>query len=83
MGDMRTARGKADRRVVRVTHRNGGKLGVIRKAQENLAAELANAVTVRSDDTSECFHYDSGAQVVIGIRAAEAMVELLKAPGRK
>ena len=36
-----------------------------------------DAVIVETSDTSECFHDDSGAQLVIGERIADAMVELL------
>jgi len=36
-------------------------------------------VTVETSDTSECFHYDSGAQIMIGARIAEAVSAIMTA----
>ena len=63
--------------TVIVKARNGGNLDSIQNAQDAVAARLDHAVTVETSDTSECFHYDSGAQIVIGERVADAMVTLL------
>jgi hypothetical protein len=42
-----------------------------------VALVLDGAVTVETADLSECFHYDSGAQIVIGERIAAAISALL------
>jgi hypothetical protein len=63
--------------TVIVKARNGGNLGPIQEAQDAVAAALNGVVTVETSDTSECFHYDSGAQIVIGERIADAMTTLL------
>jgi hypothetical protein len=49
----------------------------IQTAQEAVAADDAYVGLVHSHDTSECFHYDSGAHVVVGERAAQVMLDLL------
>lgn len=74
--------------VVVVQARNGGKfqytdaphLRAIQQAQEAVSASLPKVSLVQSADLSDCFHYDAGSQVVIGERAAKAMLELLKGP---
>eukprot|EP00930_Biecheleria_cincta_P072297 TRINITY_DN59710_c0_g1_i1.p1 TRINITY_DN59710_c0_g1~~TRINITY_DN59710_c0_g1_i1.p1 ORF type:complete len:657 (+),score=114.49 TRINITY_DN59710_c0_g1_i1:75-2045(+) len=74
--------------VVVVQARNGGRfqytdaphLRVIQQAQEAVSTSLPNVSLVPSADLSDCFHYDSGSQVVIGERAAKAMLELLNRP---
>ncbi len=63
--------------TVIVKARNGGNLEAIQAAQDAVASALDGVVTVETKDTSECFHYDSGAQIVIGERIAGAMVALL------
>lgn len=65
--------------VVIVKARNGGGLDAIQVAQQAVADSYPHVATVESADLSECFHYDSGAQIVIGERAAVAMAELMGA----
>jgi len=84
---VRSDLGVADLPIVVVKARNGGDaMTNIQAAQESVvfgsestqhSGGMDNVALVRSDDTSECFHYDSGAQAVIGERAAEAMLQLL------
>ena len=62
--------------TVIVKARNGGNLERIQRAQDAVAAALEQVETVETRDTSECFHYDSGAMIVIGERAAQAMLGL-------
>lgn len=66
-----------DMPIVIVKPRNGGKLDVIQQAQEAVASALSKVSIVPSADLSDCFHYDSGSQIVVGERAATAMLELL------
>lgn len=49
----------------------------IAAAQDTVAARDPKVGVVESWDTSLCYHYDSGAQLVIGERAAKRMLELL------
>lgn len=63
--------------VVIVKARSSYKLPVIQQAQDAVASALSNVSVVPSADLSECFHYDSGSQVVIGERAATAMLHIL------
>ena len=60
--------------IVVVKARNGGQMATIRAAQDAVT-DTPGVSTVESNDTSECYHYDSGAQLVIGERAAKAMLE--------
>ena len=64
--------------IILVEARNGGELPVIQQAQNTVAASDATVSLVVSKDLSECFHYDSGSQIIIGERSAEAMLELIK-----
>ena len=83
-GAVRADLGVADLPIVVVKARNGqDAMANIQAAQEAVAAPaggMDHVALVRSDDTSECFHYDSGAQAVIGERAAEAMLQLMGQP---
>jgi hypothetical protein len=63
--------------VVIIKARNGGNLGEIQRAQENVSAGLSRVELVETADLSDCFHYDSGAQLIIGERAADAMKPLI------
>jgi hypothetical protein len=63
--------------VLLVKPRNGGKLPIIQVAQDNVASDVSFVGTIESKDLSTCFHYDAGAQIVIGKRAADAMVSLM------
>jgi len=60
--------------IVVVKARNGGQMLAIRAAQDAVT-DIAGVTAVESNDTSECYHYDSGAQLVIGERAANAMLK--------
>ena len=64
--------------IIIVEARNGGELPIIQQAQNAVAAADAMISLVVSKDLSECFHYDSGSQIIIGERSAEAMLELIK-----
>lgn len=68
---------KVDVPVVIVKARSSFKLPEIQQAQDAVAAALPKVYVVPSADLSECFHYDSGSQVVIGERAATAMLAML------
>ena len=79
---IRSSLGAANLPVVVVKARNGGDdMDRIHLAQDAVDSKAANGIpgvsVVASADTSECYHYDSGAQLVIGERAANAMLELL------
>lgn len=75
---VRQALGKPELPIVIVKARNGGDaMKNIQQGQDSVAAGDANIAIVASADTSECFHYDSGAQIVIGERAANAMLQLM------
>jgi hypothetical protein len=79
IASLRSDLGSPELPVVVVRARNGGEaMRNIQTAQEAVAADDAHVRLVHSHDTSECFHYDSGAQVVIGERAAQAMLDLLR-----
>ena len=64
--------------VVIIEARNGGELPTIQRAQNAVAVVDQSISLVPSKDLSECFHYDSGSQILIGERAGNAMLELLK-----
>eukprot|EP00930_Biecheleria_cincta_P059309 TRINITY_DN45056_c0_g1_i1.p1 TRINITY_DN45056_c0_g1~~TRINITY_DN45056_c0_g1_i1.p1 ORF type:complete len:1286 (+),score=154.18 TRINITY_DN45056_c0_g1_i1:116-3973(+) len=71
--------------IVVVQSRNPGifaytdapRLRAVQQAQAAVSALLPKVSIVPSADVSDCFHYGSGSLVVIGERAAEAMLELL------
>ena len=63
--------------VVIVQARKVGGLRRIADAQHTVANTLDGVSLVESDGLSECFHYDSASQLVIGQRSADAMVMLL------
>jgi hypothetical protein len=77
ISDIRASLGASNLPVVVVKARNGGDaMDAIQLAQDAVA-DIPKVKVVPSADTSACYHYDSGAQLVIGERAAKAMLELL------
>ena len=64
--------------VVIVEARSEGELKTIQIAQNNVAQADRNTSIVNSKDLSDCFHYDSGSQIIIGERIGNSMLELLK-----
>lgn len=64
--------------VVIVEARNGGELPIIQSAQNAVVDSDANAKLVVSKDLSDCFHYDSGSQLLIGERIGTAMETLIR-----
>ena len=64
--------------VIIVQARNEGELFTIQRAQSAVAAEDPWAGLVVTEDLSNCFHYCSGSQIIIGERAGLKMQELLR-----
>lgn len=64
--------------IVIVEARNGGELPTIQQAQNTVATSDVTVSLVVSKDLSECFHYGSGSQIIIGERSAEAMLKLIE-----
>lgn len=65
--------------VVIVESRNGEQLNLIQQAQNCVVTADENAALAVSKDLSDCFHYGSGSQIIIGERAANKMLRLLGA----
>lgn len=63
--------------VVIVQARKVDDLAVIAEAQAEVSRTLDHVVLVESDGLSDCFHYDSASQVVVGQRSASALATLL------
>ena len=63
--------------VVIMPARRVGGLTRIADAQHSAANTLDGVALVESDGLSECFHYDSTSQLVIGQRSGDAMILLL------
>lgn len=76
IADVRADFGTPGLPVVIVKARYSSSLAPIQQAQKVVAAADDYTVTVPSADLSECFHYSAGAQLVIGERAASAMLPL-------
>lgn len=64
--------------VVIVEARDGGQLPIIQQAQNTIVNSDIYTGLVVSKDLSECIHYDSGSQILIGERSAKALLELIK-----
>ena len=63
--------------VVVIQARKVHDLTIIADAQATFVAETENTVLVESDGITNCFHYDSVSQLVIGDRTANAILPLL------
>jgi len=68
----------ADLPVVVVQSRKVHDLRLIAEAQAEVVSELSNTALVESDGLTNCFHYDSISQLIIGDRTATAMISLLQ-----
>lgn len=78
LDNVRTDLGTPNLPVVIVEARNGGELPVIQAAQNTVVNADANTALVVSKDLSDCFHYCSGSQLLIGERVANSMVTLIQ-----
>ena len=76
VSDFRTSYG-IDLPVVIIQARKVHDLTVIAEAQASFVSETEYSALVESDAMSNCFHYDSISQLVIGDRSANAMITLL------
>jgi hypothetical protein len=64
-------------RGVIVKARNGGNLGPIQAGLGAMAHALNAVVTVEMADLSQCFHYDWGAQLMIGEPMAAVVLNFM------
>ena len=77
ISDFRQSYG-SDLPVVVVQARKVNDLSLIAESQAQVVAETSNAALVDSDGLTNCFHYDSFSQLIIGDRSASAMLPLLR-----
>jgi len=73
--DFRSAYGQ-DTPVVVVQARRAGGLSDIADAQAAVASSVEGVRLAESDGLSDCFHYDAASQLVVGQRAAVALLDL-------
>ena len=76
--NIRTDLSNTDMPIVVVEARNGGRLPEIQEAQNRVVGLDEHTELIASKDLSDCFHYGSGSQILIGERAANAMKSLLE-----
>ena len=64
--------------VVVIQARKVHDLSLIAEAQAQMVSETTNAALVESDGLTNCFHYDSFSQLIVGDRSASAILPLLR-----